>query len=261
MKIADKKILVTGATGGIGKELCGILSHRGARLLLSCFDEKQLIELRSCLGDQHQIIPADISTAEGRARIVTASNEAEGIDGVVNLAGILDFNLFTNQPEAVIEKILAVNLVGMMLLSRGLLPSLLSKPEASMVNIGSTFGSIGYPGFAAYCASKAGIRCFTEALSRELADSSLHISYIAPRATSTGLNSDRVNAMNQALGNKSDSPDYVARQITKVLMQNPRTRYLGWPEKLFVQINALIPSVVHKTLVRQLSVIKQFTNQ
>ena len=102
------------------------------------------------------------------------------------------------------------------------------------------------------------MKTFTEALSRELADTNIAVSYIAPRATATALNSDRVNDMNKALGNNTDTPDYVARQIVNHLQQEKALSYLGWPEKFFVRLNALLPSVVHNALVKKLGLIKQF---
>ena len=73
-------------------------------------------------------------------------------------------------------------------------------------------------------------------------------------------NDDRVKALNTALGNKSDSPVYVARQILDVLLHDRALRYLGWPEKLFVRVNALFPGIVRGALVKQLDVIKLHAN-
>lgn len=258
MNVADKTILVTGATGGIGSELSRLLSEKGARLVLTCFNEKLLHELRERLGEQHVIVPADVSSEQGREAIVTACTEAGGIDAVINVAGILDFKLFELQSTSIIEKIMSVNLVAVMLLCHSLLPLLKQRSSAALVNVGSTFGSIGHPGFIAYCASKAGVRSFSEALARELADTSIRVSYIAPRATNTPLNNSAINSLNEALGNKSDTPEYVARQILDVLEHNSRVRYLGWPEKLFVRINAIFPSLVDGALGKKLAVIKQF---
>lgn len=261
MKIAGKTILVTGSTGGIGTALCKMLADSGANLILSCHNADTLQHLQTELGAGHQAIAADLGSSEGRQQIVDACIQQGGIDAVVNVAGILDFNLFENQTAATIEKIININLVALMLLSHSLIPMLRERPEAALINVGSIFGSIGHPGFTAYCASKAGVRCFTEALSRELADSGIHIAYIAPRATSTKLNDDRVKALNTALGNKSDSPAYVARQILDVLLHDRSLRYLGWPEKLFVRVNALFPNIVRGALVKQLGVIKLHANQ
>ena len=261
MDIRDKTILVTGSTGGIGSLLCKILQERGAKLVLTCYSQELLDELKAELGGEPVIVPAAISSSEGRQEIVSACNKNGGIDGVVNLAGILEFKLFENQTLGMIEKILSINLIATMLLCHELIPILKEKPESALLNVGSIFASIGHPGFTAYCASKAGVKCFTEALSRELADTSIQVSYIAPRATSTSLNSDVVNDLNNALGNKSDSPAYVANEISDLLESHRSIKYLGWPEKLFVRVNALFPGIVRGALVKNLGVIKRFANQ
>ena len=261
MIIKNKTILVTGSTGGIGQQLCKELSDQGANIILSCYNEEALKSLQTRLGPRHSVVTADIGSQQGRDKIITACSEAGGIDAVINLAGILEFTLFETQVPNNVEKIININLTALMMLSQGLLPQLRSKPEAAMVNVGSIFGSIGHPGFTAYCASKAGVKCFTEALSRELADTKIHFSYIAPRATQTALNSDQVNALNTALGNTSDSPAYVASQIVDVLIHDRAMRFLGWPEKLFVKVNAIFPSLVYRSLAKQLKTIKQFAIQ
>ena len=71
-------------------------------------------------------------------------------------------------------------------LTRALLPTLRSQPASAILNIGSVFGSLGYPGFTAYSATKFALRGFTEALRREMADSKIGVHYFAPRATKTG---------------------------------------------------------------------------
>ena len=125
-----------------------------------------------------------------------------------------------------------------------------------IVNIGSIFGSIGHPGFAAYCASKFGLKGFTEALQRELHGSSIRVLYLAPRATHTDLNSMAVTALNEALGNNVDSPEQVAKALMDILASKRRQQYLGWPENLFVRLNGLFPGLVHNALVRKLHIIR-----
>lgn len=257
MQLADKRILVTGATGGIGSALCKQLEKAGVRLLLSSHNENQLKRLVTTFDVKHDTVIADISSAEGRLAILEACKLNGGIDAVINLAGVMDFAMFESQPPGIIEKTLLVNTLAPIQLINLLLPLLQQKTESAIINVGSTFGSIGHPGFTVYCASKAAIKTFSEALARELADTSVRVSYIAPRATDTKFNTDKVNALNVALGNKADSPDYVAAQITEVLATGEANRYLGWPEKLFIHINALLPGVVSKALIKNLTIIKQ----
>lgn len=257
MQLTHKTILVTGASGGIGSEVCRLLEAAGAALVLNCISSVQLQELRQRLTRPHAGVVADVATGEGRAAIAATCHKAGGIDALINLAGILDFGLFALQQEALINRILQVNSVGPILLTRQLLPQLLQRSEARVLNVGSIFASIGHPGFVAYCASKAAIKAFSEALARELADTSVSVAYIAPRTTVTALNTDRVNALNAALGHGSDRPERVARAIVDMLAGTSRVRYLGWPEQLFVRLNSLLPGVVHAALVRKLPIIKQ----
>jgi short-subunit dehydrogenase len=257
MQVDQKTLLVTGASGGIGRALCRRLHAGGARLVLNCVNAAALEELTQELGPKHLPIAADIGTPEGRDTLARAC-QAAGVDGVINLAGVLDFALFNEQEPARIQRMLEVNALGTILLTRLLLPQLLTRPQARIVNVGSIFGSIGHPGFAVYCASKAAVKAFSEALARELGDTAVSVAYIAPRATRTALNSDRVSALNQALGNQTDSPDYVAGAIVALLESGAPERFLGWPERLFVKLNALLPALVHQALVKKLPLIKQY---
>ncbi len=94
-----------------------------------------------------------------------------------------------------------------------------------------------------------------------LPDTPVRVAYIAPRATKTSLNDDRVNALNTELGNRSDAPELVADQIIAMLRDNSVLQYLGWPEKLFVRINALLPSLVGSALTKNLGKIKHYARR
>lgn len=256
MQLAHKLVLVTGATGGIGSHVCSLLDRKGATLVLNGCNPEALGALRARLDARHHVVAADIATPGGRDAIVAACNAAGGVDALINLAGILDFDMFSKQSELLIERMLQVNTTGPVLLCRALLPQLLARPVARILNVGSIFGSIGHPGFVAYCASKAALKAFSEALAREMADTTVSVAYIAPRATATLMNTDRVMALNAALGNACDKPADVAAEIVAMLEGTGLTRYLGWPEKLFVRLNALLPALVHSALVKKLSLIR-----
>lgn len=120
------------------------------------------------------------------------------------------------------------------------------------------FGTIGFPGFSAYSASKFGLRGFAEALRRELADSGIRVLHLAPRATRTAINSDAVVAMNAALGAAMDAPQQVAAQIVQALRDEAPERALGWPEKFFARLNRLLPGLVDRALRKQLPTVKRF---
>ena len=130
-----------------------------------------------------------------------------------------------------------------------------------ILNVGSTLGGIGYPGYSAYCAAKSGLYRFSEALSRELDGTGIQVLYLAPRTTDTSLNTESVRRMNQALGNHCDDAKCVAQHFIQVLEKEVSVRWIGWPEKLFVRINQLLPAVVSNAIRKQQETIHHFIRQ
>lgn len=265
MNVKDKIVVLSGASGGIGQALAGKLSAAGATLILVGRNAAKLGQLIEQLGSQaHVSVVADLQTDEGRHRLREYCEQLEpnGISLLINNAGINSFGLYEDVSQAAIKDVVQTNLISPMLITQDLLPLLRRRRDAQIVNVGSTFGSIGYPGFSAYCATKFGLRGFTEALRRELADTNIRVSYIAPRATQTALNTDKVVAMNTELGTRMDDPAIVAAAVMNVIgKRSSLDRYLGWPEKLFVKVNALLPAVVDSSLRKQLSTIRRFAKQ
>jgi len=263
MDIQGKTIVLTGASGGIGRAIAVALDKFGARLVLVGRSQDRLDAVTAGLeGQYHRSVVADLATDAGRAnlrQLFAGDDSSEGPDALVNCLGVNALKLFHEQSAADIESQVTTNLLSPMLVCHDLVPTMLRKPEALILNVGSTFGSIGYPGFSSYCASKFGLRGFTEALRRELADTPVRVSYVAPRATRTDLNSPEIYAMNDALGTSTDDPAAVAGAIVDMIRGTPRaSRFLGWPEKLFVRINALLPQLVDKALRKQLPLIRRF---
>jgi short-subunit dehydrogenase len=258
MRLEQCRALLTGASGGIGQALVERLCAGGARLLLVGRDGLALDNLARRYPGQVHVICADLALRSGRQTVLEAARRFGGLNCVINAAGVNQFSLLEHQDEDAIARLIGVNVTATLQLTHLLLPLLHAQPQALLVNLGSTFGSIGYPGFAAYCASKFALRGFSEALRRELADSQVKVLYIAPRATRTAMNSADVVAMNDALKVGMDDPQAVARQIVQAITAEREELYLGWPEKLFVRLNGLLPRLVDQSLRKQLPVIKRF---
>lgn len=253
-------IVLTGATGGIGSAMAKCLAEQGANLILVGRNKQKLTQLQQQLGQRHHTLEADLARVEGRAALYNfCAQHHAGIDVLINNAGISEFALLRQMTAERINDLLQVNLMSVIDTCRLLLPVLLKRPNAQIINVGSTFGSIGYPGFSVYSATKFGLKGFTEALRRELLDTDLKVSYFAPRATKTAINTDTVSRMNAELGNTTDEPERVASALVEVIRGGKAANYfLGWPEKLFVRVNALLPSMVDKALLKQLPVIKRY---
>ncbi|HEX4881131.1 MAG TPA: SDR family oxidoreductase [Porticoccaceae bacterium] len=258
MELSGKTALVTGASGGIGAALARALAGAGAELVLTGRDGARLAALHRELDAPHRMVAADLTTPAGRATVIDACTALPGgLDILVNNAGVGAFGLLEDADPDAIERLLAVNLTAPILLTHGLLPLLHRAENAAVVNIGSAFGALGYPGFSAYCAGKFGLRGFSEALARELADSKVRILYLAPRATATAMNDSRVDALNAALGNAVDPPEAVASALLHLLRGRSRRRSLGRLEALFARLNALLPGVLDAGLARQLPLIRR----
>ncbi|MGE8410157.1 MULTISPECIES: SDR family oxidoreductase [Pseudomonas] len=257
MRLSDSVVILTGASGGIGLELAEQLCAAGARVLAV---SRQMGELSSLLKRYPQRLywqSADLRTAEGRELVVGRAREIGGVNVLINAAGVNRFALLDQLDEHALDELLDINLKAPLQLTRACLPLLRAQARALVVNVGSTYGSIGYPGYATYCASKFALRGFSEALRRELADTNVDVLYAAPRATRTSMNSSAAIALNQALKVGMDDPADVARAVLEAVQSERSELYLGWPEKLFVRLNGMLPGVVDRALRKQLPLIRR----
>jgi len=261
MQLRDKTIVVTGATGGIGSALAIMLAAAGARLILVGRDLQKLELLQANLvlvSRAHVLVVADITDTAQRNSLIERCLQEE-VDGLINNAGVCQFALLGDTSDAMIGSMLDLNLQVPILLTKALLPALTQRPESFVVNVGSAFGSIGYPAYSVYCGTKFGLRGFSEALRREVADTSMCVLHIEPRATNTSINSSLVVDMNKELGNAVDQPEFVAARILKRIDKNKwGSCVIGWPEIFYAKMNACLPSVTDQAIKKALSVIRRY---
>lgn len=265
MNIKSMRVLLTGATGGIGRVMARRLLEQGAHVLLVARDDFGLESLRRSLafaGDRVHTHAADITDGLARELLCEVARQWHGgINVLINNAGLNTFSLFEDLTAAQIDQCLAVNVHAPVHLCRELLPVLKARDSAVIVNVGSVFGSIGFAGNVAYSASKFAIRGFSEALRRELADSPVRVEYLAPRATRTAMNPAAVEAMNAQLKVAMDPPERVADELIALLTRRGFAAVIGWPEKFFVKLNALLPGLVDRALRGQLAIIQAFARR
>lgn len=247
MKPIHARVLLTGATGGIGQATARALLRAGASLLLVGRSEGALDELSrqltaaGGLASRVRWIAVDLTQARDVQRLVI---EAARLDCnvVIHGAGLPAFGALQTLPAADIHSVLQTNLEVPVLLTQALLPRLLTLPQAQIVCVGSALGRMGLPGFSVYSASKFGLLGFAEALRRELADTTVRVQYIGPRTTRTRFNAPAVTAYNRATGTNEDTPEFVAHAIVQLLSDGAAERFLGFPERLAVRLNALAPA-------------------
>ena len=256
------RALVTGASRGIGREIAIALSAQCEKLFIVARSKAELESLRGLLACPDVVIMAGDLMDPGFIRQLARQVAAQGgINLLVNNAGASEFVEFGEQSSDSIERLIGLNVTSTVRLTQAMLPSLRLSPggpvSSQIINIGSSFSYIGYPGFAVYCATKYAVRGFTQALGRELAGTGISVRLFSPRATNTEINSDAVRAMNRDLGVREDDPAKVAEEFVRFCAGRAAEYRVGFPEKLFAVINQVFPGVVGGAIEKQLPRIRK----
>ena len=193
------------------------------------------------------VLPADITTPDGRASITQAVAET-GLDILINNAGMVPSGTADTADDAQIAATLALNLAAPMALTRDLLGALTAS-RGQVVNVGSVFGDIGFPYFALYSASKFALRGWSDALRRELAPRGIAVTYLAPRATRTDA-TQGFDALIGPMAMTLDSPDAVAAHAWRAITARRREQMPASRERLFVALQRLRPGLIDRVLMR-----------
>ena len=261
MAIKGKRVVLTGAAGGMGRLLAAELMTQSAKLAMVDANAEALHQAVAEMQGAHPVA-GNLSTAEGCRIAAEACLQAlGGIDLLINLAGINSFAAYEDEDPNRIELMMHVNLLAPMWLTRAFLPSMLEQNTGRIVNVGSIFGSIGFAYFTTYSASKFALRGFSEALRRELADTGVKVTYIAPRAVKTAMNHGPIMQMNEATKTNMDAPEDVVKKIIAAIHHDRKDIYFGFPESLFVRINAIFPRLVDKVLTGQNRIARTFARR
>jgi short-subunit dehydrogenase len=239
MDFEGKRVLVTGGAGAMGVFVANDLLSQGAQVTV--------VDRAERLPFDAPYVQGDLSTSAGIAAIIEKIG-GEQWDILVNLAGIQYFGPFESQSTPNIEATYMVNLVAPSLMARAVLPAMIKKGWGQIVNIGSVFGSINFAHFVTYSSSKAGLAGLSQALRRELAGSGVGVTYIAPRAVNTPLSSESIRRFAKLINMPLDDPHMVAARIVRAIARRERDVYIGFPEGLFVRINAILPRIVDLAL-------------
>lgn len=207
MNFKGKVAVVTGAGGGIGRQLVVQLLERGAGVAAIDIDERALRETRGEAGanaDKLTLHPADITRREVVNTLPREILERHGaIDILINNAGIIQpFVPFAELEYEAIQRVMNINVYGPIFVTRAFLPYLTKRPRAYIANVSSMGGFLPVPGQTLYGASKAAVKLLTEGLRTELARSNIGVSVIMPGGVNTNItkNSGIDSAVEQNLG-------------------------------------------------------------
>jgi len=264
MKLQGARILLTGAGSGIGLATATRLAEGGARLALVGRDPERLaaaVDAARRRGATATAFVFDLAGERGHAELVGEARAwLGGLDLLINNAGVTSFSALADEDPARIERIVRTNLVAPMLLARAALPAMIAQGRGRIVNVGSVYGSIGFAFFSAYSASKFGLRGFSEALRRELADTGVGVTYVAPRGVRTELNPDAVYRMSAQVKMQFDAPEQVAGAIADAVARDRAEVFVGQPEGFFARLNAVLPRLVDGALRKQNRIAGSFAS-
>lgn len=191
MKLFNKVIVVTGAGGGIGKELVRQLLEKGAKVaaIIHKSGLEEIQSLETVYGDKISIHTANLANRDDVEKLPKEIIATHGcIDGIINNAGILQHFLSVNDLDyAQIQRVMDVNFYGTLYMCKSFLPHLLNRPEAHITNVSSMGGFLPVPLQSIYSASKAAVKMLTEGLHSELRDTNVGVTIVFPGGVDTNI--------------------------------------------------------------------------
>lgn len=210
-------VVVTGASGGIGRHIAKQLAEAGARLTLAARDRDAL----ESLGIDATVVSADLRDAEAGRTIVAAALAANNtLDGLVNAAGVVAFGSLADTSDEVIEDLFLTNVLGPLWLMRAAIPAL-TESRGFIANISAVVAEQPLAGMAAYAASKAALTAADRALTRELRAAGITVTDARPPHTETGL-ADRPISGTAPRLREGLRPEDVARRIVTAIIVGER---------------------------------------
>lgn len=199
--LTGKLALVTGASGGIGREIAFSLAAQGAKVLLAGRNNEALEETKKAITGEAVVLPsADLSSAEGiDALMKSALEHGEAIDILVNNAGLTRDGLAMRMKTEDWQNVIDVNLTAPFMLAQAAIKGMMRKRVGRIINISSIVGTTGNPGQTNYCATKAGIIGWSKALAQEVASRNITVNCISPGFIATPMTDELNEKQKEAL--------------------------------------------------------------
>lgn len=222
----NNRIIITGASKGIGKEFSLLAAEKGYDLLLISRNEEALENIKKEIAEKYDadvmICPGDLGAAGDIERIESVIRNTEDIIALVNNAGISYVGLLQDMKTEEWDEVMNINLNAVFRTSRAVIPQMLHKKSGRIINISSMWGNVGASMEVAYSASKGGVNAFTKALAKELAPSNIQVNAIAFGVIDTTMNAHLDSKERQMLSDdipmgRMASPREAAQMIMNVM--------------------------------------------
>ena len=183
-----KKILLTGASGGIGRAICNKFKNNNYSLILTATSEEKIINLKKIYGRNHYYFKVDLSDSENLQDFLSKlSEEHKDISVIVNNAGATNDSLIFRMNSEHWSKVIQTNLTSNYQILKSLLPNMLSHKYGKIIGISSIVGTTGNPGQSNYVASKSGMVGLYKSIALEVARRNINVNVISPGFISTAM--------------------------------------------------------------------------
>ena len=252
------RIIVTGASSGIGAALTQQLAALGARLIITARREDRLRHLAHAVStDIDTCAPITVAgdvtdTAVQHEIIKVATRNLGGLDILINNAGIGALGPFDEALPERLRRVMEVNFFGPVELTRQAIPLLRTGNKPLIVNIGSILGHRAVPGKSEYCASKFALHGFSDALRCELVNDGIDVLLISPSTTSSEFFDHVIDASStdRTVGAGAMSPERVARHTVQAIQRGRHELILTTGGKLLVWLDRLCPPLANRIVSR-----------
>lgn len=262
MKIEGKTIWITGASSGIGEALTYHLEKRNCKLILSSRKEKLLEQVKSNCKNQKniKIVPLDLVDFDSMPEKVEAAISSFGkIDILINNGGISQRSLIAETKFDVYKKMIDVNYLGTVALTKAVLPHFIEHQKGTFVTISSLMGKFGSPYRSGYCGAKHALHGFFDVLRMEHEKDGISVTMVCPGFINTdvaknALTGDGSNQNQQDEATQNGmSANIFAKKMVKAIERNKFEAYIGGKETIAAYLRIfpkLLHSIVLKSTVR-----------
>lgn len=256
MSFQNKTVWITGASSGIGEALAYEFASQGAKLILSSRKKQDLERVANgCNGRVILIQILDLAEHDALPNIVTSVLSKVGkVDILVNNAGVSQRALVKDALFDVDKKMIQINLLGTIALSKALLPHFLQNQNGYYVVISSLMGKFAAPLRSSYAAAKHGLHGFFDALRAETYKQNIKVTLVCPGFIKTDISKNAITGSGQKQGtmdeatNKGMTPENLAKKILKAVRKEKEEVIFGGTEILAVYIKRFFPALLSKII-------------
>ncbi len=244
-KWAEKVVLITGASDGIGASCARLFAERGARIVATGLPKAGFAETSSAT---RLVVEGDITSEEARAAVVEQALARFGrIDVLVNNAGVGQYGYPSEVNVEISKRMFDVNVFSALALTQLVIPQMKAQRSGAIVNIGSVGGKVGLPWAVMYCATKWALHCVSDSLHRELSGTGIHVMKVCPGIVDTKFR-DHVLAgaapRNVENIRRVVTPDQVARGLIRGLERGKKTVFVPKIGYVFTSLDFFAPRVM-----------------